>query len=121
MENPNNTQQLTEQIAQLQQQLAAIQRNTAPRPPRNYRGLKVAATFIGLIAGLFLVIFLCMCAIPLDDDKEMRESSEGVHHALENLRAAGLPTYGDCSDSCPICHPLTWRFHVRMFRISHGL
>lgn len=122
MEN-ETIQQLTQQIAQLQQQLEEVKQQTAPAPkkPRDYFILKFFGLFVGMIAGFALLLFLWACLWPLDNDDDYYRASKNAHDTMAELRTynafngTNFPT-AECDGGCVVCHPFTWRFHVRLIR-----
>ena len=105
-----NEKDLREQIAQLQQKLDTIEQNTKPKPPRDYFALKLVGGVVGFFALIFVGWYAWACWWPLDNDKEIIKASTEAHDALN---ACGIY---DHSKSCVVCHPFTWRWHVRQLR-----
>lgn len=111
----NKEESLREQIAQLQQKLDTIEQHTKPKPPRDYFALKLVGGFLGFIAILILLWFLWACYCPLDNDKEIIKASQDSHEALHKLHLF-TGSEVDCGNTCVVCHPNTWRYHVRKLR-----
>lgn len=111
-----NEKALQEQLANLQQQLAEIKKNTAPKPPRDYFVLKLLGGIVGTLLLITLLWYLWACFWPLPDDDSVRKAGEEAHEAWEELyRFRG--TYEPHDDpSCSVCHPSTWRYEVRKIR-----
>ena len=122
MEKEQTTQQLTEQIAQLQQQLEEIKKNTAPKPlrPRDFSGWKMAGIGIGSLAAVILCFYIWACSWPLDNEDEVYKAGKEAHEAYQELNSyyafRGIAVVSKCDAGCPICHPFTWRWHVRQLR-----
>ena len=102
-----NEKDLREQIAQLQQQLEAINQNTKPKPPRDYFVLKLVGWVVGFFALIFVGWYAWACWWPLDNDKDVQQAATAVHEFMGSRHN---------SPCCPKCHPGTWRYHVRQLR-----
>lgn len=61
-------------------------------------------------------ILFWMYAYPLDNDKECYDAGKEAHESLHELNWYGH-NY-ECSESCPVCHPATWRWSIRKLRMG---
>ena len=69
---------------------------------------------VGIISAIVAIVVSCCLFFPLDNDKECYKAGVEAHEALKALAIYG-ENY-DCSSSCPVCHPLTWRWDIRKKR-----
>lgn len=111
-----NEKALQDQLADLQQQLAEIKKNTTPKPPRDYFALKLLGGIVGTLLLITLLWYLWACFWPLPDDDSVRKAGEEAHEALEDLSRFTNISHPHDSPTCSICHPSTWRYEVRKIR-----
>lgn len=83
------------------------------KEPEDHTFLIVWSSILAIsIVGVLLWMFV----IPLDNDKECYQAGKEAHEALHKLNWYGH-NY-ECSDGCPICYPLTWRWHIKKVRMG---
>lgn len=68
----------------------------------------------GIVSAIIAVVVSCCLFIPLNNDKECYESGVKAHNALKELAFYGRKY--ECSSSCPVCHPITWRWEIKKLR-----
>ncbi len=78
--------------------------------------LRTISIWIGGIVAVVAIVVCCCLFIPLDNDKECYQAGKEAHEALNALKIYGQKY--ECSSSCPICHPVTWRWEVKKMRMG---
>ena len=71
----------------------------------------VVLTCLGVVLFAVIAVLFWMYR-PIIGDKRIYEAGVEAHDALQKLRIY-TGQGGECDDSCPVCHPYTWRWAVR--------
>ncbi len=77
-------------------------------------GVSTKAFVLTCLGGVLVAVFAVLCWMygPLEGEKRIYDSGVEAHNALRKLRIY-TGQGGDCGDTCPVCHPFSWRWAVR--------
>lgn len=78
--------------------------------------LKNTGIIVSVITAIIAIVVCCCLFIPLNNDKECYEAGVEAHDALQAIRYYG--ENHECSPTCPVCHPITWRWEIKKIRMG---
>lgn len=65
----------------------------------------------------FIIVMLSMLLVPLNDDENTRKKGIDTHEELQRIKQITSLNF-ICVETCPVCHPVTWRLNTRINKIK---
>lgn len=87
------------------------------KTPKQKTNKKYIVNFLISVIIVIGCILFWMYLFPLNNDKDCYDAGKDAHEAIHDLNLWYGHNY-ECSESCPVCHPITWRWTIRKARMN---